>query len=109
MGPLTPYLIAGVDLARPTAFANGALSPLDAVNNVFSGPGAVQAVGTVGMGVTYQITPNFSMGIEGRMYRPTSQQRARALAVLSPPRLLLSSRRSGTPGRVVPLPPNDPS
>ena len=39
MGPFTPYLIAGVDLARPTAFANGALSPIDAANSVFSGPG----------------------------------------------------------------------
>ncbi len=69
MGPFTPYLIAGVDLARPTAFANGALSPLDAANSVFSGPGAVQAVGTVGMGFTYQVTPNFSVGLEGRMYK----------------------------------------
>ena len=66
MGQVTPYLIAGVDLARPTNF--GSFSPLDAVNNVFSGPGAVQAVGTVGMGVTYQVTPNFSMGIEARVH-----------------------------------------
>lgn len=69
MGQFTPYLIAGVDMARPTAFASGALSPLDAANSVFSGPGAVQAVGTVGMGFTYQVTPNFSFGVEGRMYR----------------------------------------
>ncbi len=66
MGQVTPYLIAGVDLARPSNF--GTISPLDAVNNVFSGPGSVQAVGTVGMGVTYQITPNFSMGIEARVH-----------------------------------------
>ena len=69
MGQFTPYLIAGVDIARPTAFASGALSPLDAANAVFSGPGAVQAVGTVGMGFTYQVTPNFAFGVEGRMYR----------------------------------------
>ena len=67
MGQLTPYLLAGVDLARPTAFGSG--NPLDAVNNVFSGPGAVQAVGTVGMGFTYQVTPNFSVGMEGRLYK----------------------------------------
>ena len=67
MGQLTPYLIAGVDLARPTAFAGG--NPLDAVNAVFSGPGAVQAVGTVGMGFTYQVTPNFAVGVEGRMVK----------------------------------------
>jgi hypothetical protein len=69
MGQLTPYLIAGVDLARPTGFAGAALSPLDAVNTVFSGPGAVQAVGTVGMGFNYQVTPNFSFGVEARMYK----------------------------------------
>jgi opacity protein-like surface antigen len=66
MGQFTPYLIAGVDLARPTNF--GTISPLDAVNNVFSGPGSVQAVGTVGMGATYQITPNFSVGVEARFH-----------------------------------------
>jgi opacity protein-like surface antigen len=66
MGQVTPYLIAGVDLARPTNF--GTFSPLDAVNTVFSGPGAVQAVGTVGMGVTYQVTPNFSVGVEARVH-----------------------------------------
>jgi opacity protein-like surface antigen len=67
MGQLTPYLIAGVDLARPTAFSGS--SPLDAVNTVFSGPGAVQAVGTVGMGFQYQVTPNFAFGMEARMLR----------------------------------------
>ena len=30
--------------------------------------GAVQAVGTVGMGVTYQVTPNFSVGVEARVH-----------------------------------------
>jgi opacity protein-like surface antigen len=66
MGQVTPYLIVGADLARPSNF--GSFSPLDAVNNVFSGPGAVQAVGTVGMGVTYQVTPNFSFGVEARVH-----------------------------------------
>ena len=79
MGQLTPYLIAGVDLARPTAF--GGSNPLDAVNAVFSGPGAVQAVGTVGMGFTYQVTPNFAFGMEGAgRTRPT--MRANGLAPL---------------------------
>ena len=67
MGQLTPYLIAGVDLARPTAFVGG--NPLDAVNAVFSGPGAVQAVGMVGMGFTYQVTPNFAFGVEARVHK----------------------------------------
>lgn len=67
MGQLTPYLIAGVDLARPTQF--GGSNPLDAVNAVFSGPGAVQAVGTVGMGFTYQVTPNFSVGMQAQVFK----------------------------------------
>ena len=65
MGQFRPYVIAGVDLARPTRF--GSLSPVDAVNDVFSGPGAVQAVGTVGLGAIYQVTPNLSVGIEARV------------------------------------------
>ena len=69
MGQITPYVITGLALARPTAFGAGAFSAGDAINNIFSGPGAVQAVGTVGLGVTYQLTPNFSMGIEARMYK----------------------------------------
>ena len=62
MGQLTPYMIAGVDLARPTRF--GSFSSLDNVNAVFSGPGAVQAVGTVGVGAIYHFNNNFSMGVE---------------------------------------------
>ncbi len=67
-GQVTPYFIAGVDMVRPTRFSGGALSPSEAINSVFSGPGAVQAVGTVGLGVKYQFTPNFSMGLEARVY-----------------------------------------
>ncbi len=62
MGQLTPYVIGGVDLARPTRF--GSFSALDNVNAVFSGPGAVQAVGTVGVGATYRFNNNFSFGVE---------------------------------------------
>ena len=89
MGQLTPYLIAGVDLARPTAFSGS--SPLDAVNTVFSGPGAVQAVGTVGMGFQYQVTPNFAFGMEARAVQGQQfQLLARAGALLSPSAMLLS-------------------
>ena len=69
IGQITPYLIAGVALARPTTFGGGALNAFDSLNTAFAGPGAVQTVGTVGMGVTYQFSPNFSMGIEARMYK----------------------------------------
>ncbi len=67
MGQVTPYVITGLALARPTEFSGGAFSPGGALNDVFSGPGAVQAVGTVGIGAIYHVTPNFSMGIEARV------------------------------------------
>jgi hypothetical protein len=63
-GQVTPYIITGVDFVRATRFGGGAFDVQDAVNTVFSGPGAVQAVGTVGVGVNYRINSNFSMGIE---------------------------------------------
>ena len=63
-GAVTPYVITGVDFVRSTRFGNGAFNASDAVNTVFSGPGAVQAVGTFGVGVNYRITSNFSMGLE---------------------------------------------
>jgi opacity protein-like surface antigen len=63
-GRVTPYVITGVDFVRPTRFGVGAFNANDAINSVFSGPGAVQAVGTLGVGVNYQITSNFSMGVE---------------------------------------------
>jgi outer membrane immunogenic protein len=69
-GQVTPYVITGVDFIRPTRFGGGALNASEAINSVFSGPGAVQAVGTVGVGVKYQITPNFSMGLEARVFNP---------------------------------------
>jgi hypothetical protein len=62
MGQLTPYVVAGVDLARPTRF--GSFSALDNANAVFSGPGAVQAVGAVGVGAIYRFNNNVSFGVE---------------------------------------------
>jgi hypothetical protein len=63
-GQVTPYVITGVDFVRATRFSGGAFNASDAVNSVFSGPGAVQAVGTFGVGVNYRVTSNFSMGLE---------------------------------------------
>jgi hypothetical protein len=63
-GQVTPYVITGVDFVRSTRFNSGAFNASDAVNSVFSGPGAVQAVGTFGVGVNYRINSNFSMGLE---------------------------------------------
>ena len=64
LGQVTPYVITGVDFVRTTRFTGGAFNASDAINSVFSGPGAVQAVGTFGVGVNYRITSNFSMGVE---------------------------------------------
>ena len=63
-GQVTPYVITGVDFVRSTRFNTGAFNASDSINTVFSGPGAVQAVGTFGVGVNYRITSNFSMGLE---------------------------------------------
>ena len=63
-GQLTPYVITGVDFVRSTRFGSSAFNASDSINTVFSGPGAVQAVGTFGVGVNYRITSNFSMGLE---------------------------------------------
>jgi hypothetical protein len=63
-GQVTPYVITGVDFVRASRFGSAALNPSDSINTVFSGPGAVQAVGTFGVGVNYRINSNFSMGLE---------------------------------------------
>ena len=63
-GQVTPYVITGIDFVRSTRFSGGAFNASDSINTVFSGPGAVQAVGTFGVGVNYRITSNFSMGLE---------------------------------------------
>ena len=71
-GQVTPYVITGVDFARSTRFSGGAFNASDFINTVFSGPGAVQAVGTLGVGVNYRITSNFSMGLEAIVHTSPS-------------------------------------
>jgi hypothetical protein len=71
-GQVTPYVITGVDFVRATRFSGGAFNAGDAVNTVFSGPGAVQAVGTFGVGVNYRVTSNFSMGLEAIVHTTTN-------------------------------------
>ena len=63
-GQVTPYVVTGVDFVRSTRFNSGAFNASDSINTVFSGPGAVQAVGTFGVGVNYRINSNLSMGLE---------------------------------------------
>ena len=66
MGRLTPYVVTGVALARPSHGADfGDLG--QSVNDLFSGPGAVQAVGTAGVGFDYALTNNLTVGLEARV------------------------------------------
>ena len=71
-GQVTPYVITGVDFVRSTRFNTGAFNASDSINTVFSGPGAVQAIGTFGVGVNYRITSNFSMGLEAIVHTSPS-------------------------------------
>jgi opacity protein-like surface antigen len=70
MGQLTPYVVAGVGVARATAWSGGFANPTDNLNSLFAGPGAAQTFGAVGLGATYAITNNVKVGIEARMYSP---------------------------------------
>jgi opacity protein-like surface antigen len=66
MGRLTPYVLAGAALARLSYGADfGDLS--QSVNGLFSGPGAVQAVGTAGVSFDYAVTNNITVGLEARV------------------------------------------
>jgi opacity protein-like surface antigen len=65
-GGSRPYVVTGVALARPSYGADfGDLS--QSVNGLFSGPGAVQAVGTAGVGFDYALTNNVTVGLEARV------------------------------------------
>jgi opacity protein-like surface antigen len=66
MGRLTPYVVVGAALARPSYGADiGDLS--QSVNGLFSGPGTAQAVGMAGAGFDYALTNNVTVGLEARV------------------------------------------
>ena len=66
MGRLTPYVVVGAALARPNYGADlGDWS--QTANGLFSGPGAVRAVGTAGVGFDYALTNNVTVGVEARV------------------------------------------
>jgi opacity protein-like surface antigen len=67
MGRLTPYVVTGVALARPTRYGGGLSDMGDSLNGVFGGPGALQAAGTAGVGFDYAVTDKFHVGIEARV------------------------------------------
>ncbi len=64
MGRLTPYVTAGVALARPAFSGGGIANMSDSLNGVFGGPGDLQAVGTAGVGFDYAVTNNLHVGVE---------------------------------------------
>jgi outer membrane immunogenic protein len=65
MGRLTPYLTAGVALARPNANPGaGYLSATDSANNLFdNNASALSASGVIGAGFDYALTNNTTIGI----------------------------------------------
>jgi opacity protein-like surface antigen len=64
MGRFTPYVTTGVGLAKATNFGAGLPNANNSVNGLFSEPGAVQAVGQVGVGLDYAVTNNLHVGVE---------------------------------------------
>jgi opacity protein-like surface antigen len=64
MGRFTPYVMAGVGLAKATNFGSGLPNASNSINGMFNGPGAVQPVGTVGVGLDYAVTNNLHVGVE---------------------------------------------
>ena len=64
MGRVTPYLTAGIALARPNgAPGAGYLSPTDSANAVFNGGGGVGGSGVFGAGFDYALTGNTTIGV----------------------------------------------
>ena len=62
MGKITPYVVTGVAFGKATGL-NGFTDAGTSANALFSGPGALQAVGVAGVGVDYQVTPNVKVGV----------------------------------------------
>jgi opacity protein-like surface antigen len=63
MGRFTPYVMAGVALAKQTNFVSSLPDANATINGLFSGPGAVQAVGVGGVGIDYAVTNNLHVGV----------------------------------------------
>lgn len=63
MGRFTPYVMTGAALAKPTYFNSGPPNANNSINGLFSGPGAVQPVGMLGVGVDYAVTNNVHVGV----------------------------------------------
>jgi len=64
MGRFTPYVMTGVGLAKATNFGSGLPNANNSINGLLGGPGGVQPVGTVGIGLDYAVTNNLHVGVE---------------------------------------------
>lgn len=64
MGRLTPFVTAGVVLLRPHFGLGGSpFGSTDSLNAVMGGPGEVRGATRVGVGATYAVTNNLSVGL----------------------------------------------
>ncbi|RYC31622.1 hypothetical protein D3273_12120 [Lichenibacterium minor] len=63
MGRLTPFLSAGVVVARPVTGNNLAGTSRDGINELMNGSGDLYAAPRVGAGVAYALTPNTSVSL----------------------------------------------
>jgi hypothetical protein len=63
MGRFTPFVTTGVGLAKTTNFGAGLPSAQNSINGVFSGPGAAQAITSVGVGFDYAVTDKLHVGV----------------------------------------------
>lgn len=63
MGRVTPFVTAGLALAKGTPFVGGVPDPSASINGLFSGPGGYQAVGVLGAGFDYAVTDKLHVGV----------------------------------------------
>jgi outer membrane immunogenic protein len=63
MGRLTPFVSAGVALAKAANFGGGPPDANASISGLFQGPGGYQAVGVMGAGVDYALTNNLHVGV----------------------------------------------
>ena len=63
MGRLTPYVTAGVALARPNSAAPGYFGAAESMNNVFNGSTNLAASGVIGAGFDYALNNSTSVGL----------------------------------------------
>ena len=63
MGRLTPFVTAGVALARPHLGVGFDTPGAGSLNQLFSGSGATQRITRVGAGVEYAVTPSLTFGV----------------------------------------------